>query len=95
MEHSKRHIFPSLLWRHVVWVEIQRASPRRDIHILGMDPHCPVTTVHLVAQVQYHDYWGCEIVLEESIGAWTCTDGLVRKDKSVKCPSSIEWNRVL
>jgi hypothetical protein len=76
MEHSKWHISPSLLFWHVIWVEIQRASPRRDIHVLGMDPHRPVTTVYLVAQVQCHDYWCCEIVLEESIGAWACADGL-------------------
>lgn len=77
MEHPDWHIFPSFLRRHVIWIEIQRASTRRDIHILGVDPQRPVTTVYLVAQVQCHDDRCGEIVLEESIGAWTCADGLV------------------
>ncbi len=68
MNDSDRHIPPSLLLRHVLWIEFQGASTRRNIHIMSVDPELPVATVNFITQVQDYDDWRCEIVTEEGLG---------------------------
>ena len=82
MKDPDRHILPSLLLRHVLWIEFQGASTRRNIHILCVDPELPIATVNLITQIQDYDDWCCEIVAEESLGIWGAMDGLAGSEIS-------------
>jgi hypothetical protein len=76
MKDPDRHIPPSLFLRHVLWIEFQGASTRRDIHIMSVDPEPPIATVNFITQIQDYDDWRCEIVTEESLGTWVTANRL-------------------
>jgi hypothetical protein len=85
MKDPDRHIPPSLLLRHVLWIEFQGASTRRNIHVMRVDPELPIATVNLITQIQDYDDWRCEIVAEESLGIWGAVDGLAGSEISASC----------
>jgi hypothetical protein len=56
---------PCLLWWHVIWIQLERASSRCDIHLARTNVHLEGSAVNLVSEIENENDGTCEVCLEE------------------------------